>query len=86
MAAVQVATTSGLLVNADSWANSEVTIQNLGPNAIYIEFGAAATTTGSLQIPAGSVYTTRALQDIYAITTVLQVSPADTRVSVERLS
>ena len=48
MAAVQVATTSGLLVNADSWANSEVTIQNLGPNAIYIEFGAAATTTGSL--------------------------------------
>lgn len=82
--AYQVTTASTKLYDADQ-SDVEVTIQNLGPNAIYIDFGEAATTAGSLQIPVDGAYTTKGLQDIYAITTVLQVTPADTRVSVERV-
>ena len=83
--AKQVDVTSTTIFSASSSAyNDEVTIQNLGPNPIYIDFGEAATTAGSMQLPAGAVYTCKGNEDITAITTVLQVTPNDTRVSVER--
>jgi hypothetical protein len=84
--AVAVATTSTLVFDTSAYRGDvEVTIQNLGPNPIYVDFGEAATVAGSLEIPTDSAYTTRGLEDIYAICSVLQVSPDNTRVSVERV-
>lgn len=65
-------------------ASGGVTIQNLGPNPIYIDFDEAATVAGSLQIASGASYTSSGLHTIYAICATLQVTPADTRISIER--
>jgi hypothetical protein len=64
-------------------ADRRVTIQNLGPNAIYLAATAAKCTTAlGLQVPAtsGLVTIDVATDELYAIAaTALQVSPADTR-------
>lgn len=86
--AVQVTQSSSLLLDVSTIVSGqEVTVQNLGPNPIYLQFGAAATVAGGLQVPSGGgSYTFDALEDVYAITTTAdQVSPSDTRISVERL-
>ena len=45
----------------------------------------SATVAAGIQIPSGGAYTYDSGEaEIHAITTVLQVSPADTRVSIER--
>lgn len=84
--AYQATTSSTKMISASSVSDdAEVTIQNLGPNAIYLNFGAAATVAGGLQIPADSAYTTRVYEDVYVIAeTANQSTPEDTRVSVER--
>jgi hypothetical protein len=66
----------------------EVTIQNLGPNALYLDTGdggAGLTTASGLQVPPDGAYTTDGLDEVWAIAaTALQASPLDTRVSIER--
>lgn len=87
--AKQVDVTSGKIYDpTDAQGDAvTVTVQNLGPNAIYTQQAAAATTAGGLQIPSGAAYTyDDGEQEIHAIGTALQVSPADTRVSIERKS
>jgi len=85
--AYQVTTSSTTIYTpTEDGSGGEVTIQNLGPNPIYIDFGEAATVAGSLQIPAnGGTYTTNGLQVINAICSVLQATPLDTRISIERV-
>ncbi len=83
MPARQVGTSSAALFSPSGADEDEVTIYNLGPQTIYIEFGAAATVAGGLPIPSNASYTTSAGRVINAICSVLQVTPADTRVSAE---
>jgi hypothetical protein len=63
MPAVQVGTSTAVLVPATNNAAETILIQNLGPNAIAVELGGAAVLATSWNIPA----------------TAVQVSPADTR-------
>jgi hypothetical protein len=83
MAAVQVATTTTVLVTADPDQARTVSIANMGPQIVYVEVGAPAVIASSLPIPA----TTGRLDllvpantAVNAICSVLQVTPADTRV------
>jgi hypothetical protein len=79
--AVQVNTTAAKVTLPAQ--TRRVTIQNLGPNAIYLAATAAKCTTAlGLQVPAtsGLVTIDVATDELYAIAaTALQVSPADTR-------
>jgi hypothetical protein len=79
--AVQVNTTAAKVTLPAQ--TRRVTIQNLGPNAIYLAATAAKCTTAlGLQVPAttGIVTIDIANDELYAIAaTALQVSPADTR-------
>jgi hypothetical protein len=85
MAAAQVLTTSTAVVASDPDQWRMVFVSNLGPNVIYLEVGATATTTTGLPVPAttgtiGPLHLPpgQALNAIAA--TANQVSPADTRV------
>lgn len=84
MAAVQVATTSTTLLTADPDNWRTVVVQNLGPNAIYVETAGAAATTTGVQVAATSGVVTLPIAPNATVTaiaaTALQVSPADTRV------
>lgn len=86
MAAVDVQTTTTVLLADNNAQSEEVTIQNLGPNVIYIDFDTAAATTTGVQIPITSgVLTVRrgpntAINAIAA--TANQTSPANTRILV----
>jgi hypothetical protein len=85
--AKQVAVTSTKIWDPTDAAGDHVTVtvQNLGPNAIYLCTSAPAVVASSLQLPSGGAYTyDTGNEEVYAITTVLQVTPADTRVSHER--
>lgn len=63
----------------------EVTIQNLGPNPLYInDEDDTATAASGLRIPSGASYVTDGLSPIWAYCATLQVTPNDTRVAVER--
>jgi hypothetical protein len=83
MAAVQVQTTTGVLLAADADEERDVIIQNLGPNPIFIEWGAAAVAITSLQIAAGAQLITKVNANVALNAlagTANQASPADTRV------
>jgi hypothetical protein len=86
MAAVQVTTAGVALLAAKAEEERDVIIQNLGPNAIFIEIGAAATLIGGLQIAATTgqlatrVPANAAVNAIAA--TANQASPADTRIVI----
>jgi hypothetical protein len=62
-----------------------VTVQNRGPNSIYYGFASTVTTGTGEEIPTGaSASFKRLLQPLWAIAiTANQVSPSDTRVTVE---
>lgn len=64
-----------------------VTIQNLGPNAIYIGRDSSVATTTGMQIPAGGVASLDYPQTPYygIAVTANQSSPANTRVDVEEV-
>ncbi len=81
MAAVQVDTTAADLVPASDVAQRKILIQNLGPNSIFLDIGAVATATTGIVIAASgaNTFTVAPGKAISAITTVLQVSPSDTR-------
>lgn len=88
--AVQVlasAATSLLAAAPATGSRGPITIQNLGPNAIYVG-GSGVTSATGLQVPAagsiivGAVYGSDAL--FARAVTADQVSPADTRVLVGR--
>lgn len=86
MAAIAVDVTSTEVVAADSDQHRKARVQNLGPNAIYVVIGAAATVAGGYKIAATSGEATFDLppgQALNAITTsAIQATPADTRVLV----
>lgn len=66
-----------------------VTVQNLGPNPLYVASGMNnPTSTNAIQVPSGTAYTfASGEEEIWGRTTTAdQVSPADTRVSRERLT
>lgn len=90
--AVPVDTVETLLADATDVNKSlhgHVTIQNLGPNSIFIAVGLSpstgpgVTTTNGIEINSLSSYTIDLWGGLalWAITTALQVAPADTRVS-----
>jgi hypothetical protein len=81
--AAGTATTSAFLPG-----NKEtVTVQNKGPNSIYYGYASTVTTGTGEEIPAGSSANfTHQLKPIWAIAiTANQVSPSDTRVTVEEV-
>lgn len=87
MAAVAVDVTSTEVVAADSDQHRKVVVQNLGPNAIYLAVGTAATVAGGLQVAAtGGISPEIALPPgtaLNAITvTAIQSTPNDTRTLV----
>lgn len=83
MPAFQAQTTTSAMLAATNPTYETLLIQNLGPNAVYIAFDAAAATTTGTQIVAttGSITVRRppytAVNIIAA--TANQASPADTR-------
>ena len=87
MAAFQVTTTTSVMLPATNNAYETVIIQNLGPNAIFVELAATtATTTGvSVAATTGTLTVRRPpLTAISAITTAAnQASPADTRFQIQ---
>jgi hypothetical protein len=84
MANVALTTASSALLaaDADQWRN--VFIANLGPNTIFFELGATATTTGSQPVPTNQTVGPIPLPPATAINAIVatanQTSPADTRV------
>ena len=87
--AVQVSNSAATTIFTPKNYSARVTIQNLGPNAIYVGSSAVTTATG-LSVPAnGSFSLSSDWSDgpLYAIAaTAAQSSPADTRVFVEPLT
>jgi hypothetical protein len=81
-AAVQVNTVATLLTAGVTKDRKNITITNNGPNTIYIGFDNTVTTSTGTPIAAGSAFSADlgSGTTVYAITTALQVSPADTRV------
>ncbi len=83
MAAVAVDVTSTAVVAADPDQHRTVKLKNLGPNAIYVEIGAAAVVATSYHVAATSGEATFSLPPgvaLNAITTsAIQATPADTR-------
>ena len=86
MSAVAVDTTTTQILAADPDQHRIVKVQNLGPNAIYVEAGAAAVVATSFKVAATSGETEIKLPPgvaLNAITTsAIQATPADTRVLV----
>ena len=85
--ATQCDVTATLLYANQTGSRNAVSIQNLGPNAIYIGFDSSVTTATGTQVPAsgGSLSVDLRMRPdgtpkIYCIAaTALQVSPNDTR-------
>lgn len=84
MAAIAVGITSTVLIANTVNDNQDVTVQNRGPNSIYVEVGGAAVIATSIEVTSGAVWMFRhpALTSLNAICSVLQVTPLDTRVMV----
>lgn len=86
MAAVAVDTSTTAVVAADPDNHRRVKLKNLGPNAIYVEIGAAAVVATSYHVAATSGEATFDLPPgvaLNAITTsAIQSTPQDTRVLV----
>lgn len=86
MAAVQVQTTSTTLLTPDTDNWRTAVVQNLGPNAIYVETTGAATVIGGLQIAATTGVSTLPVAPNVTLTAIAatanQASPADTRLYV----
>lgn len=97
MAAYQVPTGSALLIynpgqmgaaladGTQAAYKERLTVQNKGPNSIYYGFASTVTTATGEEIPAGSSANfVNLLQPLYVrAASADQVSPADTRVTVE---
>ena len=82
MPAYQVTTASTAMLDGTNDGHESVGIQNLGPNPIYVELGAAATVAGGTQVPAsGGTLSFMRPPDtaVNVICAVLQATPADTR-------
>ena len=86
MAAVAVNTSTTEILAADPDQHRTAKVQNLGPNAIYVEAGAAAAVATSFKIAATSgeaEFKVPAGVALNAITTsAIQSTPSDTRVLV----
>lgn len=85
--AVQVAATAAKILTADDQAHHSVIFYNNGPNPIAIGVDSTVTMATGFIVPAGASLTLdqdkATNNDIWAICSVLQVSPADTRYLVE---
>jgi hypothetical protein len=83
MAAVQVQTTSTTLLAADPDQWRTVVVQNLGPNAIFLETTGAATAAGGLQVAATTGLVTLTITPNTTVAAIAatanQTTPADTR-------
>lgn len=83
MAAFQALTTTAVMIAGTNSTYENLFIQNLGPNTVFVEMGAAAVATTSLQVAAttGTLTVRRPpLTSVNVIAaTANQVSPADTR-------
>lgn len=87
MAAFELTTAGTTLIFTPSGDNDVVEIQNLGPNAIYIDSVTPVVTTTALQVPSGAVYSVPPgmRTAIYGrAVTADQTSPLDTRVQTWR--
>lgn len=88
ISAAQVNTTAGSIVAENvGGGRRTVFVANLGPNAIYLGMSNAVTTATGYPVAATSGTATVVLEPgdrLFAIAaTALQVSPADTRISVQ---
>lgn len=82
--AVQATTTSQTALAAPSVTRG-VLVQNLGPEAIWVDLDGDATTTGSWQVPSGgslAFVQGPGMAVRVRSTSAAQVSPADTRIGV----
>ena len=85
MPVAQVNTASAVMIPGTNTWYETIQVQNLGPNLIALELGAAASTAGGWQVLPGASVTFRRppLTAVHSIAaTLLQVSPADTRYMV----
>lgn len=84
MAAVNVGLTAANLLAADPDQHRSVIVQNLGPNAIYLEIGAAAAVATGFKVLAAATSPMIPLHAGNALSaiaeTAAQTSPANTRV------
>lgn len=80
-AAVQVGT-SATAIFTGMTSGHTLTVQNLGPDDVYVGVDNTVTSASGVQVVANGgvlVIDSLASGDIYGITTTLQVSPDDTR-------
>jgi hypothetical protein len=79
-----VGTTNQVLIAADPDQWKLAVIENLGPtNFIAIELGAAATTAGSFQIPAGATSPQMRIPPNTAVNAIANTAACDVRYEVE---
>ena len=87
MPAFQAQTTTSALLAATNNGVETVFIQNLGPNVIYLEVGAAAATTTGVQMAITSGTITLRRPPLTAINVIAAVAnqstPADTRYVIQ---
>jgi hypothetical protein len=80
--AYQVTTASTAMLDGTNDGHESIGIQNLGPNPIYVELGAAAAVAGGTQVPAnGGTLSFMRKPDtaVNVICAALQQTPYDTR-------
>jgi hypothetical protein len=82
VAAYQATTASTVMIDGTQDYAQNVFLQNRGPNSVWVEFGAAATVAGGVEILANGGWLSLLLPPqitLNIICTVLQATPLDTR-------
>ena len=87
MAAFQALTSTAVMIAGTNNAGENVFIQNLGPNAIFVELGAAAVAATSVQIAATTGTLTIRRPPLTSVNVIAatanQTTPADTRFVIQ---